>query len=130
MISQLNKTPPSNIGLIPACFIAEKCVVNPKEAIAIASSNVSMLTAAATTLPDTIESEFSPVTATKMTANHGVIIGALELLASKCLCDDFLRARYTDNTIKNGANIITRTILVITAVFVAISPNGFAAATT
>ncbi len=90
-INQVNKMPPSNIGLNPARLIAEKCVPNPNPAIAMASNKVSIFTAVETTLLDTIPSELSPATATKITANHGIVIGAL-VVASTCICDCWVRA--------------------------------------
>lgn len=91
-INQVNKMPPSNIGLNPACFIAEKCVPNPKPAIAIARNKASILTAARTTLLGTIACELSPATATKITANHGIVIAALSMLSDTWFWDNLARA--------------------------------------
>src|ERR1700679_3251700 len=99
-------------------------------------------------------SEFSPATATKPSANHGITMrpggsgarggdgppagnadalpagGAWASLPRWSSPHWGARDKYVDRMIRNGASIMTRTILVMTAVLAAASAIALPAATT
>ncbi len=103
--------------------MADNLVPRPNAAIAIASSSVSTRTAASMKDRGSNFKELKAVTATKPSANHGTVIrrGASVSL---------VRDRTIDRMTRNGASIMTRTILVMTAVSAAASPMARPAATT
>ncbi|MCY1460766.1 hypothetical protein D9M71_783520 [compost metagenome] len=101
-------------------------MVRPSAAMAMASSTVSTSMAVPTTAGGSRCSELMPATATNPNANHGTTIFARATPG----CAARPRASSSDSATRNGASIITRTILAITAVSAAPSLTARPAATT
>jgi hypothetical protein len=98
--------------------IADTCVVTPSAAIAMASMTVSKSSAVSTMTWGSTAVEFNAATATKPSANHGTTMrrsdwaGLDESAAPPSSPGD----KYAESITRNGASIMTRAILAITAV--------------
>ncbi|MNN67366.1 hypothetical protein D3C81_1829950 [compost metagenome] len=100
-------------------------MVKPSAAIAIASRAVSRSTSTLTSVPGSSCSELNATMAMKPNANHGMVI------FERSPPPTFVpRASNADRPTRNGASIITRTILVMTAASAAGSLIARPAATT
>lgn len=110
---------PSNSGFQPASRKAAKRVVNPSAAIAIASNPSSSHNNPRTQCAGNTCHELNATTAANPNANHGT--------TSARPCP---RCTHHDSASKNGANIITRIIFVVTATSATSAPIARPAATT
>ena len=118
MISQANIIAPKISGLTPACLMALRCVVKPSANIAMVSNTSSSMTMLCSKLAVIGTQVCSNTTNIKIKANHGTLT-----CCTRFINDSFLPflllavVKANDKISKKGASIITRIILVTTAVF-------------